>query len=107
MRSRRSASREGGRSTMPYRIDIRDGGDAAALDCLIELGALDLETSADGAVAALLPDSISPADAARALGLDRVDVSREEGSDDGSVWILSPRRIRVGSLTIIPAHFDT
>jgi ribosomal protein L11 methyltransferase len=91
---------------MPYRIDIRYGGDTAGLDRLITLGALDVDASADGRVAALLPDAIAPEDAARALGIDRVEVSPAEGRDDDSVWVLTPRRIRVGSLSIIPAHLE-
>jgi ribosomal protein L11 methyltransferase len=91
---------------MPYRIDIRDGADAAGLDRLIALGALDVDAWPDGRVAALLPDAIAPEDAARALGIDRVEVSPAEGRDDDSVWVLTPRRIRVGSLSILPAHLE-
>jgi ribosomal protein L11 methyltransferase len=91
---------------MPYRIDIPHGGDNAGLDRLIALGALDVDLSPGGRVAAVLPDAITPEDAARALGLDRVEVSPAEGRDDDSVWVLTPRRIRVGSLSIIPAHLD-
>ena len=91
---------------MPYRIDVRRSGDTAGLDRLIALGALDVDASPDGRVAALLPDSVTPDDAARALGVDRVEVSRAEGRDDDSVWVLAPRRIRVGSLSIIPADLE-
>jgi len=91
---------------MPYRIDIRRGGDTAGLDRLIALGAFDVDASPDGRVAALLPDSVTPDDAARALGVDRVEVSPAEGRDDDSVWVLTPRRIRIGSLSIIPADLQ-
>jgi ribosomal protein L11 methyltransferase len=91
---------------MPYRIDIRQGGDAAAVDRLIALGALDVDVSPDGRVAALLPDSTSPDEVARAIGVERIEVSPAEGRDDDSVWILTPRRIRIGSLSIIPADLE-
>jgi len=90
---------------LPFRIDIPDAGDAT-LDRLVELGALDVEVTGGG-VAALLPDSVTPEDAARVLGLDRVRVSPAVGRDDGSIWILSPRPVRVGSLRIVPAHLET
>ena len=89
---------------MPYRIDIPAGGDGA-LDRLVDLGALDVETVAGG-LAALLPDSVTPEAAAHALGLDRVRVSPAIGRDEGSIWILSPRPVRIGSLRIVPAHLD-
>jgi ribosomal protein L11 methyltransferase len=90
---------------MPYRIDVRNAGDDA-LDRLIELGAIDAELSDDGAIAALLPDSIAPARAARALGVPDVSVSGATGRDTDSVWILVPRPIRVGRLRIVPAHME-
>ena len=89
---------------MPYRIDLRDASDPM-LDRLVELGALDVEASSGG-LAALLPDSVAPETAASALGVDRVAVSPAVGRDAGSVWILSPRPIRVGSLRIVPAHLE-
>ena len=88
----------------PYRIDLRDAA-GATFDRLVELGALDVESSPDGGMAALLPDSVTPAQVAGALGIDQVAVSPAVGRDDGSVWILSPRPNRVGSLQIVPAHF--
>jgi ribosomal protein L11 methyltransferase len=90
---------------VPYRIDFRGVGDAA-LDRLVELGALDVESSSGGAMAALLPDSVTPEDVARRLGLAHMIVSPAVGRDEGSVWILSPRPIRIGLLRIIPAHLD-
>jgi ribosomal protein L11 methyltransferase len=87
---------------VPYRIDVGDASDPM-LDRLVELGALDVEAS-PGGLAALLPDSVAPEEVARALGVDRVAVSPAVGRDAGSVWILSPRAIRIGSLQIVPAH---
>jgi ribosomal protein L11 methyltransferase len=89
---------------VPYRIDLPDVGDGA-LDRLVELGALDVESSSAG-IAALLPDAVTPGEAARRLGLDRVRVSPGVGRDAGSVWILSPRPLRIGSIRIVPAHLD-
>ena len=89
---------------MPYRIDVRDASEPM-LDRLVELGALDVEAS-PGGLAALLPDSVAPEEVASALGVDRVAVSSAMGRDAGSVWVLSPRPIRVGSLRIVPAHLE-
>jgi ribosomal protein L11 methyltransferase len=91
--------------SVPYRVDLRHaGGDA--FDRLVELGALDAEVSVDGAVAALLPDSVAPAQVAAALGLAEISVSPARGRDDESVWILNRRPIHVGRLRIVPAHMD-
>ena len=90
---------------MPYRVDLRLVGDDA-FDRLVELGALDAEISQDGAVAALMPDNVAPAQVAAALGLADVSVSAAIGRDDDSVWILSRRPIHVGRLRIVPAHLD-
>jgi ribosomal protein L11 methyltransferase len=90
---------------MPYRIDIRNVSDDV-LDRLVELGAIDAELSADG-LAALMPDSIAPDEVARALGLDDLSASPAVGRDAGSVWVLSPRPIRIGRLRIVPAHSET
>src|SRR6186997_711168 len=89
---------------VPYRIDIRDAGDAT-LDRLVELGALDVESSPGGGMAALLPDSVTLEQIASTLGTDGLKVSPAVGRDDESVWILSPRAIRIGSLRILPSHF--
>ena len=88
---------------MPYRIDLRDAGDAA-LDRLVELGALDVESSSGGILSALLPDSVALDDVRRMLGVDDVTATTAVGRDAGSVWILSPRPVRIGSLRIVPAH---
>ena len=87
---------------MPYRVDFRHA-DNDALDRLVELGALDVESSLDG-MAALLPDSVTPEQLATALGAKAITVSHAVGRDAGSVWILSPRPISIGRLRIVPAH---
>jgi ribosomal protein L11 methyltransferase len=89
----------------PYRIDLLDAGEAA-LERLVELGALDIESAPGGGMAALMPDRITAQEVARALGVARVAVSPAVGRDAESVWILSPRPIRIGSLQIVPAHFE-
>ena len=87
---------------MPYRIDITRGDDAA-LDCLVELGALDVERSPGGGIAALMPDGVAPEQVALALGVADLSISPAVGRDAGSVWTLSPRPTRIGRLRIVPA----
>lgn len=87
---------------MPYRIDIPAAGNDA-LDRLIDIGALDVESSPDGGVAAVLPDAVTPAQVARAVGTDAISVSRAVGRDAGSVWVLRPRPTRIAGLWIVPA----
>ena len=88
---------------MPYRIDVpRAGG--PVLDRLVELGALDVEPLPGGGIAALMPDSVAPEQVALAIGIGDLSVSSAVGRDAGSVWILSPRPTRIGSLRIVPAH---
>jgi ribosomal protein L11 methyltransferase len=85
---------------VPYRIDIsRPPHDV--LDQLVYLGALDIEQVHDH-FAAILPDNVTPAAVAVALGVDRVSVSPAVGRDDGSVWLLSPRAVRIGDILIAP-----
>ena len=84
---------------MPYRVDLPGGG-ADALDRLVELDALDVEISHGNAIAALIPDSVSPERVASALGVATVAVSPAQARDDGSVWVLSLRPIRVGRHTL-------
>jgi ribosomal protein L11 methyltransferase len=72
----------------------------------VDLGAIDVEPAADGSIAALLPDSISPQQVAVALGRDDLRVSPALGRDDASVWILRPRPFRVGRLSFVPADAD-
>jgi len=88
---------------VPYRVDIARAGDAV-LDRLVELGALDVERSPGGGIAALMPDGVVPEHVTRALGVDDLFISPAVGRDAGSVWILSPRPTRIGRLRIVPAH---
>jgi ribosomal protein L11 methyltransferase len=90
---------------VPYRVDLHNVADNA-LDRLVELGAIDAAFSRQGGIAALMPDSVAPEQIAGALGVgaDDVSVSPAEGRDAGSVWVLSPRPIRIGRLRIVPAH---
>ena len=90
---------------MPYRIDITRAGDAA-LDRLVELGALDVERSPGGGIAALMPDGVAPEQVALALGVADLSVSPAVGRDAGSVWTLRPRSTRIGRLRIVPAEAD-
>jgi len=86
---------------LPYRVDFSPAG-SDALDRLIELGALDVESSHDG-MAAVLPDSVKPEQLAAALGGKSFTVSHAVGRDAGSVWVLGPRPISIGRLRIVPA----
>jgi ribosomal protein L11 methyltransferase len=88
---------------VPYRVDSSAAA-GAALDRLIDLGALDLEVSRDGRIAALMPDSVSPDEVIRAVGV--VTIAPAVGRDADSVWILRPRPIRVGRIRIVPADID-
>jgi ribosomal protein L11 methyltransferase len=90
---------------LPYRIDIPRAGDAA-LDRLVEFGALDVERVPGGGIAALMPDGVAPEHVALALGVDDLSISPAVGRDAGSVWILSPRATRTGRLRIVPADAD-
>jgi ribosomal protein L11 methyltransferase len=72
----------------------------------VDLGALDVDPAADGTIAALLPDTVSPARAALALGRDDFRVSTPPGRDEGSVWILRPRRFGIGRLSFAPEGDD-
>lgn len=87
---------------MPYRVDIRNAS-SDALDRLIELGAIDAESSHNGGLAALMPDSIAPEKVASVLGAGDMSVSPAEGRDADSVWLLSLRPIQVGRIRIVPA----
>lgn len=87
---------------MPYRLDLPHPP-ADALDRLIALGALDAE-SIDGSVAAILPDGISIERLTRELDGAAFTLSPAAGRDDGSVWILRPRPVQVGSIVLAPAN---
>lgn len=84
---------------MPYRIDL-----AAATDDLIarliDLGALDAEVSNDGSLAAVMPDSVTPEQLASMLGVEHLAVSGARPRDDGSVWVIKVRPVRVGLHTV-------
>ena len=86
---------------MPYRIDLPNPP-SGALDTLVALGALDIDSVSDG-LAALLPDAVSAAEVANALGVPEVRVSPAVARDDHSIWTLSRPAIRLRSLVILPA----
>ncbi len=85
---------------MPYRIDIRCPP-PDALDLLVQFGALDLE-QVDNGIAAILPDGVPQATVAAALGSPGVIFSPAVARDNGSVWLLSPRAVRIGGVLIAP-----
>jgi ribosomal protein L11 methyltransferase len=85
---------------VPYRIDI-SCPPSTALDQLVLLGALDIEPVGDG-LAAIIPDSVTPDAVVGALGVPSVTVSPAVARDSGSVWLLSPRAVRIGSIVIAP-----
>jgi ribosomal protein L11 methyltransferase len=89
---------------VPYRVDIRAAG-SDEFDRLVELGAIDAELAPDG-VAALMPDRVRPEQVSAALGVDAVAVSTALGRDADSVWILTPRPVRIGRLVIAPASSE-
>lgn len=94
---------------MPYRIDVggldRIAGDEA-LDRLIDCGALDVERLADGRIAGLMPDGVTPQQVANALGAADVSVSPAIGRDADSVWVLRPRPVHIGRLHLVPSHLE-
>ena len=63
------------------------------------LGALDVEPVNEG-IAAILPDGVTQDTVAAALGVSTLTVSAAVGRDDGSIWLLSTRAIRVGSVLV-------
>jgi ribosomal protein L11 methyltransferase len=85
---------------MPYRIDI-PVPPPGALDLLLQWGALDIEPVSEG-LAAILPDDVTPEVVTSALGGARVTVSAAVARDNESVWLVSPRAVRIGSVTIAP-----
>ena len=87
---------------MPYRIDISSPAHDAP-DRLIELGALDIEQIGNG-LAAIIPDGVTPDAVAAALGLRRISISQAVARDNGSVWLLHPRSVRIGNIVIAPAE---
>jgi ribosomal protein L11 methyltransferase len=87
---------------MPYRIDVHHPPDDV-LERLLELNALDVEPVHDG-IAAIMPDDVAADRVARALGRE-VQVTAAHGRDDGSVWVVRARGVRVGQLEILPADW--
>jgi ribosomal protein L11 methyltransferase len=83
---------------MPYRVDICSPP-PDAFDLLVQLGALDIEPVNDG-LAAILPDGVTAEAVASALDIASVAVSAAVARDNGSVWLLSPRSIRIGGVLI-------
>lgn len=67
----------------------------------MQLGALDIGPGRDG-LAAIIPDSVTPDAVACALGVAQVAVSAALVRDNASVWLLSPRPVRIGSVLIVP-----
>jgi len=80
---------------MPYRIDISTPPHDV-FDLLMHLGALDIEP-VHTSVAAILPDSVDVDAVAGVLGPAGLKLSPAVGRDDDSVWLLSPRPVRIGS----------
>ena len=86
---------------MPYRLDLRNPPHDA-FDRLLDLGALDVET-VEGGIAAIMPDHVDAESVSNALGAaGRVTPARAR--DDGSVWLLRPYPVTVGTLQIDPAE---
>jgi ribosomal protein L11 methyltransferase len=85
---------------VPYRIDISSPPDDAFYQ-LVQLGALDIEPVNDQ-LAAIIPDHVTPDAVTAALGVTRVTVSSAIARDNGSVWLLSPKVVRVASILIAP-----
>jgi hypothetical protein len=56
--------------------------------------------------AALLPDSLTLEQVVIALEINEISVSPAVGRDTGSIWVLGQRPIRIGRLSIVPAHFE-
>jgi ribosomal protein L11 methyltransferase len=89
---------------VPYRIDI-SSPPPDSFELLVELGALDVEPVDDGLVA-IMPDGVTQDMVTSALGVPSVTVSAAVARDDGSVWLLSPRAVRVGHVLIASPEAD-
>lgn len=89
---------------MPYRIDLASPP-PNALELLIELGALDVD-SINGSLAAILPDAVSGETLARVFGHDGVSVSPAIARDDASVWLLGQRPVRIGNALFAPPDIE-
>jgi ribosomal protein L11 methyltransferase len=57
----------------------------------------------DGGGAAILPDGVTRGEVLQALGVPDVTVSVATGRDADSVWVLSPRVVRLGRLRLVPS----
>lgn len=90
---------------MPYRVDVRDGGDDL-VERLIDLGAIDVERTTDG-VAALMPDGMTPAELSQLLHCHHLTVSPAIGRDADSTWVLQVPPLRAGGVDIVPAGSAT
>ena len=89
------------RCGVPYRIDI-PFPPHDVFDQLVQLGALDIEAVCDG-IAAIIPDGVTPEAMAAALGVvSNLTVKPAVGRDNGSVWLLTPRPVHIGSVVIAP-----
>lgn len=89
---------------MPYVICFRQtAGDA--FDRVVELGALDVETSGTS-LTALMPDDVAPERIAGALDTREYATAPATSRDDGSVWTLRPRAVRIGRIAIVPDGGD-
>ena len=86
---------------MPYRVDFT-GAEQEALLRLFDLGALDADCGDDGRGAAIMPDGVSHAEVADALGSRLFTASEAAGRDADSVWTLGPRVVRLGRLRLVP-----
>jgi ribosomal protein L11 methyltransferase len=91
---------------MPYRVDCSNAAEDA-LDRLVALGALDVDSAGAGRLTALMPDSVTPAQLAVALGLADLSIAPAVGRDADSVWVLHPRPVRVGRVNIVPAGLES
>jgi precorrin-6B methylase 2 len=87
---------------VPYRVDLARVPNDAAIDRLIDLGAIDVEYTADG-VAALMPDAVGVGEISSLFGAAAVRVTPAVGRDDGSTWILRPRALIAGGIALVPA----
>lgn len=83
---------------MPYRIDVACPP-PDSFDLLVQLGALDVEP-VDNGLAAIMPDGVTPDMVTDALGGHSVTISSAVARDSGSVWLLSPRDVRIGHILI-------
>ena len=79
---------------MPYRIDLANPPHGA-VERLIDLGAIDVDLAPEG-LAAIMPDAVSVTNLAGILHSPEMRVSDAVARDDGSVWALRLRPVRVG-----------